>query len=251
MNAHAIAQRLLSGMAETFNRNRWSSRLIALVPRDAYRHDNLVASHIHDFMDDPSFQAAYARAVQAAGWDYGIYWRVHVVLWAASVAQHAAGSFVECGTGRGFFGSAVCAHLNWTDRPFFMFDTFDAHDLKPDAAARGVTNNPVYATDVEAVRRNFAEWPGVQVVPGIVPASLATVEISQVAFLHVDMNHPDPEREAVRYFWPKLSDGAVVVFDDYAHRKFRPVHDSTDRLARELGFDVVALPTGQGVVIKH
>jgi hypothetical protein len=42
----------------------------------------------------------------------------------------------------------------------------------------------------------------------------------------------------------------MIVFDDYAYHGYEPIHESTDRLAAELGFAVVSLPTGQGLAIK-
>ncbi|HWF51209.1 MAG TPA: TylF/MycF/NovP-related O-methyltransferase [Solirubrobacteraceae bacterium] len=237
-------------LAGVFNRNPWTSYKLKLVPRADYDHDALTTSHNHSFLDDPDFRSAYERAVQAAGWDYGIYWRVHVLLWAARTALKVPGAFVECGTGRGFMGSAVCRHLAWSDRPFYLFDTFQPEMVTPDSSRRGHAHSPVYARGAQEVRRNFRDWPGVQLVVGTIPESLGDVNIEHVAFLHIDLNHPAPEAAALRHFWPKLSPGAMVVFDDYAYTGFEASYRSANQVAEELGFSIVSLPTGQGLAIK-
>jgi predicted O-methyltransferase YrrM len=71
-----------------------------------------------------------------------------------------------------------------------------------------------------------------------------------VAFIHIDMNHPTPEEAAMRHFWPRLTPGGVMVLDDYAYVGFERSHQSADRVASELGFPILSLPTGQGLAIK-
>jgi hypothetical protein len=64
------------------------------------------------------------------------------------------------------------------------------------------------------------------------------------------MNHPIPEEAAVRHFWPKLAAGGVVVFDDYGFEGYEAQREAADQVGRELGFSVLSLATGQGLVIK-
>ena len=248
-----LAHQAIEAGVAGFNRNPWSSVELELRPRTAlsvYDHDGLRTVHNHTFREAPDFQRAYRRSVQAAGWDYAIYWRVHVILWAATTAQPIPGAFVECGTGRGFMASAICEHLAWNDRPFYLFDTFEPGSVSSDSDARGATHSPYYATGPEGVRENFREWPGVQLVVGTVPDSLGQIESGPVAFVHIDMNRPSPEEAALRHFWPRLNPGGVMVLDDYAHAGFEAAHASANRVAAELGFSIVSLPTGQGLTIK-
>jgi hypothetical protein len=248
-----VAHRVIEAGVSGFNRNPWTSEALELMPRRAgpiYDHDGLRTVHNHTFAQAPEFQRAYQRAARAAGWDYQIYWRVHVILWAAGLADPLPGAFVECGTGRGFMASAICQHLGWDQRPFYLFDTFEPGMIRSDGAERDPTPSPYYASGPDGVRENFREWPGVRLVIGTVPESLALVEIGSVAFLHIDMNDPVPESAALRYFWPKLTPGAVIVLDDYAFAGFEASHRSADRVAADLGFSILSLPTGQGLVVK-
>jgi hypothetical protein len=174
-----------------------------------------------------------------------------MILWAAEVAIARDGAFVECGTGRGFMASAICQYLDWHSRPFYLFDTF--RPTAPDASGIQPLTGPVnrfYAADSRTVADNFAEWPGVELVVGTIPETLDQQSIDQVAFIHIDLNHPAAEEAAVRHFWPRLVAGGVMVFDDYGFQGFEAQREAADRLGSELGFSVLTSPTGQGVVIK-
>lgn len=244
----------LEAAVSLFNHNPWTSRRLVLLERGAapaYVEDGLLTHHRHPFVADPRFRGSYERAVRASGSDYHIQWRVHTALWAAETSATLDGAFVECGTGRGFFASAICTYLDWRSRPFLLYDSFKP--TLPDATGQQAPDgphSPVYASGPEDVARNFEEWPGVQLVVGDIPATLSTRPVDRVAFLHLDLNHAAAEEAALRHFWPALVPGAAVLFDDYGFPGHEAQHEAADRVGRELGFSVLTLPTGQGLAIK-
>jgi hypothetical protein len=228
-----------------------------------YARDGLFTWHNPGFRDDPVFKAAYARGVQAgAGVDPHMEWRVHVALWAATVAARLPGDFVECGVNAGFVSSAIMQRLDWAKigKRFYLIDTFNGPllaqyspaeiqegrgRLAQEALAKGA-----YVTDLERVRANYAEWSNVEIVRGAVPEALAPLDIQRVAFLHIDMNCAWPERAALEYFWPRLVPGGMVLFDDYAYFGNQVLAEAIDAAAGGLGAEVLALPTGQGLIVK-
>jgi len=228
----------------------------------SYARDGLFTLHRHPFLSDPAFQRAYARGVRAgAGHDLGMEWRVHVALWAARLALSAPGDFVECGVNAGFVSSAIMESLDWgsLDRTYFLIDTFAGpvvEQFSEDEAAKLVEIRKAvarggYVTDMTRVIENFAEWPRVEFVQGEVPRVLPDSGVRSVAFLHIDMNCALPEREALRHFWPLLSDGGVVLLDDYTYFGHEAQTVAIDEVAAECGASVLALPTGQGLIVKR
>jgi hypothetical protein len=228
-----------------------------------YAQDDLYTVHNADFQRDPQFQDAYARGVRASwGVDPGLAWRVHVALWAATTALRTDGDFVECGVNAGFVSSAIMHRLCWAGVPrkFYLIDTFSGPVVEQFSAEEmrlgkaGLTKELLargaYVTDLDRVRANFAEWPNAVVVQGRVPEVLSTLEIPHVAFLHIDLNCAYPECAALAYFWPRLSPGALVLFDDYANHEHRYQKEKIDETARGLGTEVLSLPTGQGLIVR-
>ena len=107
-----------------------------------------------------------------------------------------------------------------------------------------------YVTDVERVRRTFAEWPNAVIVQGSVPDVLPTIPSVEVAFLHLDMNCAYPETAAFTFFWGRLSPGAMVLLDDYAYHGHEQQTVALDAAANAIGIEILSLPTGQGLIVK-
>jgi hypothetical protein len=230
-----------------------------------YARDGLYTMHGTPFANTKEFRAAYARGVAASqGIDPKMEWRVHVALWAASLATRAAGDFVECGVNAGFVSSAIMQSLDWNrltpGRRFFLIDTFQGPVLEQysraeidrgrDAVARSAISAGAYVTDMDRVRATFSEWPTAMVVQGTVPAVLDTLRFGDVAFVHLDMNCAMPERAALEFFWLRLSPGGVILFDDYTYFGHENQREAIDLAAASLGIKILGLPTGQGLIVK-
>ena len=228
-----------------------------------YARDGLFTMNNSHFRRTAAFEAAYARGIAASqGVDPKMEWRVHVALWAAGTAVRAPGDFVECGVNAGFVSSAIMQFLEWgkSERRFYLVDTFEGPVLEQYSdeeasrgrveAAKSAIAAGAYVTDVDRVRANFAEWPGAVIVPGAVPDVLPLVGAREVAFLHLDMNCALPEQKALEYFWQRMPPGGIVLMDDYSYYGNENQAEAIDSLAALLGFQVLSLPTGQGLIVK-
>ena len=133
-------------------------------------------------------------------------------------------------------------------RPVHLFDTFLAATPREGTGHQAGKPNPRYAVSLEEVAANFSEWPNVRLHPGDVFQSVS--DLGPVAFLHVDLNFAKAEEFGIRHFWPSIPRGGFMLLDDYAYSGFEENHSTHNRLAKELGFDILATPTGQGIVIK-
>ena len=229
---------------------------------DTYHFDGLQTVHNHEFLEDDVFKAAYARGVQAAGVDYGWYWRVHVGLWAARHAATLPGDFVECGVNRGFMSSSIMEMLDWnkTGRTFYLMDTFSGLDprfVTDEERSDGILERTQRERDsgflvagAELARQNFAEWDNVRIIEGAIPETLHLAEAERIAFLHIDMNCSPPEIAAIAHFWDRLAFGAPVLLDDYAYHGYRTQKVAMDAFARDKDVAILSLPTGQGLLLK-
>ena len=231
---------------------------------NAYIRDGLVSLHRHSFMQDPAFQRAYQRGMQATGGidPYNWQWRVHVALWASANASRLDGDFVECGVNYGFMSSAIMENLDWDrlGKTFYLLDTFSGLDPRFITAAEHETGtldkneerlgSGFYVDGVEGVRANFAQWQNQRIIVGSVPETLEQVDTTKVAYLALDMNCAPPEIAALRHFWPLLVPGGIVLLDDYAYMGFDEQGVAFDAWAKEMGISILALPTGQGLIIR-
>ena len=242
-----------------------ASKLIAAVlPRPFYEcvniyrnrrfmSDGVLSVHVSEFAKDPKLRAAYAKGKATGSWPGADpFWRTYVAVWAAQHGSRLAGDFVECGVNRGGMSLAIMEYLDFNSlgKKFYLLDTFRGFpdELKGSALAHDISR---YDDCYEDVVRTFAPYPNAVVVRGAVPETLSHVNSEKVAYLSIDMNHPQPEIAAMRFFWPRLVPGAVVVLDDYAYsEEYSAQKQAFDALAEEIGFSILTLPTGQGMIVK-
>ena len=66
------------------------------------------------------------------------------------------------------------------------------------------------------------------------------------------MNNAFAEIEAIKFLWNKLVLGGIVVLDDYAYgEEFMAQKNAWDEFALIRNFEILTLPTGQGLIIKN
>jgi len=216
-----------------------------------YLEDGLMTRHNADFLQDARFTSAFHRGKETKSWgNTSPRWRVHVACWAAETAASLAGDFVECGVNRGGLALAIMEYLNFNslDKRFFLFDTYYGF---PRGAQKAEANSHDYSECYNEVLRTFQPFSRTRIVRGIVPDSLDQIDSKRVCFLSLDMNSAEPEIAALRHFWPRLTEGAIVLLDDYGGGpSYKAQKNAFDKLATEMRFSILTLPTGQGMIIK-
>jgi O-methyltransferase len=227
------------------------AELAATVGHHTYLGDGLITRHNADALDEPRFLAAYAKGRATGSWmRMDPRWRVYTACWAAAQGARLPGDFVECGVNRGGTALAIMEYLDFNslDRRFFLLDTYRG---MPERFRRTATNQDVYSECYADVVQRFAPYCGARIVAGVVPDTLGAIDAAQISFLSLDMNSAEPEIEAARRLWPRMTPGAIVLLDDYAGgRPHRLQKQAFDALAVEFGFSILSLPTGQGLIVK-
>ena len=226
-----------------------------------YNQDGLATQHNADFMRDPRFLDAYRVGMENARPGTQVEWRVHVALWCAGHAAHLEGDFVECGVHTGILSGAVMTWLDFArlaPRRYFLFDTWQgipAEQVSEDEKRFGVLEmNRKYqngdALHADVVKK-FSRWPNAVVVRGRVPETLAALAQSErIAYASIDMNVAAAEMAAADFLWPRLVAGAPMLLDDYGWAAHVNQKKAWDAFAERHGVMILALPTGQGLIVK-
>jgi hypothetical protein len=225
-----------------------------------YNTDGLATKHNADFVRDPLFAAAYGLGA-STGHQYGpnlhVEWRVYTACWIASNAIRLPGDFVECGVATGIISRAITHYVGWErfgDRTFWLLDTFDRYpaeqlNAQERQAGLGRLENE-YHNSLDGIRKTFADYPNVRIIPGMIPSTLDEVKAEKIAYLHLDCNAVTPERAAIERFWPRLVSGAWILFDDYGWTECINQKVAMDQFAAAHGLSIFSMPTGQGILIK-
>jgi len=227
-----------------------------VVPNPTYAQDGLYTLHCADFMKDERFARAYAAGEATGSWSgAAVHWRVYVACWLAERASSLGGDLIECGVNRGGVSRAIVSYLGakLQGRRFYLLDTFQGIPVSI-LSDREMRHNKYfkenYTECYQDVLNTFREFPEVSVVRGLVPDTFGSVDSGRFCFAHIDMNNAISEIAAAEYLWPRLAVGGFMLLDDYAWEINVDQRQAFDRFARQRDMTVLALPTGQGLLMK-
>lgn len=214
-----------------------------------YAGDNLFTINRNlSFLQNEAFMKAY-REHATTEIEQSIAWRLSVVAWAAKsvIAREIPGDFIECACYKGTTARIVCDYVNFgsTERRYFLYDLFEhddsmLHHSMPEHSAELYTQ----------VKQRFSELPNVIITQGKVPDVLDKCSPDTVALLHIDLNNAPAEIGALDYLFHRLSPGGILILDDYGWLAYKAQKMAEDPWLAERGYEVLELPTGQGLVFK-
>jgi predicted O-methyltransferase YrrM len=138
--------------------------------------------------------------------------------------------------------------------PLFLFDTFAGFppEMLTDSERAIGLHGALENTSVDYVAARLARWEAqVTLVPGDVFETLPRTETGPLAFVHMDLNLSRPTTVALEYVYPRLVAGAIIVFDDYGQTGLETQRTVIDEFFAGRPEEVIALPSGQGMMIKR
>jgi hypothetical protein len=210
--------------------------------------DGLVTIHYRPFT--PEFNRSYEE--MASWWQderVDVRWRMWLLLGFARAAQRADGDYAEFGVYRGGCTSMILQFVDLTGRRLHLFDTFTGI---PESGLTERERDEGFAgrlagTSLDEVRDRLAAYqPAPTFWPGDVFTTMPDADTGPLAFAHIDLNAATPTTHVLSHVLERLSPGGIVVFDDYAYIGYEEQRRAIDAL----GVDVLALPTGQGVLMR-
>lgn len=230
--------------------------LLFCVAHPNYWQDRLITAQRPDeFLKDKNFIKAFQKGWETGSWQVGdIHWRIHVMLWAASIGAGVDGDFIECGVYRGGFAKAIMSFTDFNNKKktYYLCDTFDGGEganLFTEEEKKSRSFYGAYENTFEFVKKIFAEDNAV-IVKGLVPDSLKELKLKKIAFILLDMNSAVAEEGALEFLWDKLSNGGVILFDDHSFVGYEQSAKFHLDFAEKKGQKLLCLPTGQGMIIK-
>jgi|SRR5271165_2780309 len=219
-----------------------------------YEADGLATAHFSPFLDDREYADLYAEtAHELFGVD--VRWRMWVQTSLARECRDLPGNYAEFGVYRGGCAFMVLSTCSLPpSKHVFLFDTFagiPADALTESEVAAGLAGG-LADTSSGHVAERLVKWRAqVTLVEGDVFETLPIQETGPLAFVHMDMNAAAPTLRALEYVYPRLVAGAILLLDDYGWKGLEAQRDVVDEFFSQKPETVVALPTGQGLLIKR
>jgi hypothetical protein len=168
---------------------------------------------------------------------------------------HPGKPMAECGVYTGGTAQLIAltiAQNGNENADLHLFDTFEG--MPETSIPERDYHNPgdFSDTSLEAVQRRLAAFPFCSFHQGFMPDTFAQVaDIPEYSFVHVDVDIYPSVGACLEWFWPRLSRGGAMVFDDYGFYPYRKsARVAVDEFFADRSEKPWPLPTGQAVVFK-
>jgi len=167
---------------------------------------------------------------------------------AASVAD-LPGDTAEAGIYHGSTSWFICEALRGTGKTHHAFDSFEGLAEPGGADGQFWRRGDMLASE-ELARERLSPYPA-EIHKGWIPACFEKASIEALCFAHIDVDLYAPTLEAMRFFYPLMVSGGVIVCDDYGFTTCPGAKRAVDEYMADRPESVVHVPTGQAFVVKR
>ncbi len=162
--------------------------------------------------------------------------------------ESIAGAFAEVGVYRG--ETAKMIHAMDPSRTFHLFDTFagfDERDINNEHTTEHTTID-FSNTSVDDVKLLIDGGDKIIIHRGYFPETTKNLEEQTYSFVHLDADLYQPTLAALKYFYPRLSSGGVIIIHDYNH-KWEGVRRALGEVMPSISETLVEIADAEGSVM--
>ena len=162
--------------------------------------------------------------------------------------ENIRGSVAEAGVFRGEFAKEINKYFS--DSKCYLFDTFtgfDERDFKYETKDSMIEDvNHFTKTSESIVMEKMPHKKMVELRKGYFPESLDGLE-DEFVFVNLDMDLYKPTLEGLRYFFPRMKEGGVILIHDYFTESYPNVEKSVADFEAEIGSRLYKVPIGDDI----
>lgn len=258
----------LIALVERPSFNGWGMTTVGRPPwKDGGGHDitkdfSKVDALLKKLVQDGSFvlsQLKQGSSCTEIEWLNELNWRHYILYWSSTFAikntESKIKNIAECGVCDGltiFYAINAVMHLNKTYRAY-LYDAWDAmrDDLLMESE-KGHSGDYGYL-NLQATQKNLSIFDSNTLVfnKGYIPQSFQSANNPDgIVWLHIDLNSAKATIFALDFFWDKLENGGVIIFDDYGHGGYQDTQASIEEWINLKNGTFLHFPTGQAIIIK-
>jgi hypothetical protein len=177
--------------------------------------------------------------------------RLHVLYQFAHATAHLPGDAAEVGVYRGGTAYLLATLFSEKNKRLCLFDTFNGIP----AVAESVDfhrQGDFSDTCLADVMEFLGEFNDISFHPGVFPDSATPDAISaRYCFVHVDADMYRSVLDSCAFFYPRLAQGGMILFDDYGFASCPGVRKAADEFFADKRHGPIYLPTGQALIINN
>ncbi|MBU4376236.1 MAG: TylF/MycF family methyltransferase [Candidatus Omnitrophica bacterium] len=166
----------------------------------------------------------------------------------AKQANNLYGDVAEVGVYKGGTARLLAEMFESQNKIVHLFDTFSgmpSTDPDVDIHKEGAIND----TSLESVKSYLSEYRNVRLYQGIFPMTAPRQDLS-FCLVHIDVDIYKSALDCCTYFYPRMVNNGVMIFDDYGFLNCPGVKKAVDAFFSDKPEKPFYLPTGQCIVMR-
>lgn len=213
-----------------------------LVPEYRFKHPQM------QWWTDPAFNDYLHKFGESDGMNSDRRWMLSQLL---RLVADVPGDTAECGVFSGSSSHVICSANQTATQPrkHHMFDSFEGLSTPDEVDGSHWTKGDL-AYGVERVKENLHEFDATAYYPGWIPDRFEDVADLQFAFVHIDVDLHQPTRDSIAFFYPRMSEGGVIVVDDYGFTSCPGATTAVDEFLADKPEKMLSLSAGGGFLIR-
>ncbi len=166
-----------------------------------------------------------------------------------TMADNVLGDFAELGVFRGNSAAVLAHYARQYGRTIFLFDTFEGFDTKDLAGIDHDKPRDFTATSLETVRGVVGDEAAVYVMGWFPRTVTRDIEARRYAIVHLDCDLYEPMIAGLRFFYPRLSPGGLLIVHDYGGVYWNGAKRALDEFVAGIRENLIQLPDKSGTAM--
>lgn len=172
-----------------------------------------------------------------------------------ALTRNLEGEIAEAGCYKGMSSLLICHYLkkqdpHFTGKGFTIFDSFEGLSAPLTQDGDIGRHKGRYASPMEHVGATLSEFPEVTLCKGWIPDCFPDDEDIRYRFVHIDVDLYQPITDSIEYFWPRMSQSGLIVFDDYGSMSFPGAKKAVDEFCERESVPIAHLSTMNAFIMK-
>ncbi len=166
--------------------------------------------------------------------------------------SHIEGNVAELGVYRGGSAKLMAQTIQKfsPEKKLLIFDTFEGLP-SPDLDHDIFNKSDLSDTNYEEVKSYLSECKNIEFFKGLFSSSFPKVPNQNFSFVHIDADLYSSVLECCEFFYPKMTEGGIMLFDDYGFLCAPGAKNAVDEFFTDKIECPIWVSTGQCIVIKQ
>jgi O-methyltransferase len=162
------------------------------------------------------------------------------------------GDTAECGIYMGSSSYIICKNnkINTSyNRTHFGFDSFEGLS-QPSNIDGTFWKKGDLACGLDKVNENLAIFDNFTLLSGWIPSRFKDVQSRTFSFVHIDVDIYNPTLDSIKFFYPRMNEGGIILCDDYGTTSCPGATEAIDQFLTDKPEKMISLCCGGGFFIK-